>query len=380
MDARLEENIQGSRAALRGFSYDRHREFVFPNRVRELRRRQGLPTLLTLSGQLPDIPYIRLSKIERGEVVARAVELQKIASALGVRPVELLLDVDAPDFDIARWAEPFREPGADAEEEQFAIKLAAALRQRRAGDRALTVAAIERDYGIAPVILSRLENAQKTLDRWNAATVESLCRLMGVAGTTTLRALVEAQWQSGALDALVAAIADPAVRLAKSRSRIAALRAELAGDAPAAAALAAPAVPIPARAIPLRPDLAAPRLLPILGVPRAGGVIDPAPVGSEAIEAPREAGPRAFALRVCRPTLGPGLPAHGIVIADPDVWPGAGGLAALREDDGYRLVSIAFDRNGAMRGISVNPELDLPLDGRDPADIAAVIGVIFRAR
>jgi transcriptional regulator with XRE-family HTH domain len=352
---------------------DTHREFVFPNRVRELRRRAGLPTLLGLSERLSEIPYIRLSKIERGEVFARAGELRAIAASLGVAPEALLLDVDAPGFDIARWAEPFRDQSVDPGEMRFAIKLAAALKLRRAGDRALTVAALERDYGIPPVILSRLENAQKPLDRWNAATVQSLCRLLGVDGPRALRAEVEARFRTGALDGVVGTIADPAARMAKTRARIAALRAEL-GGAPAAETAKRDQAPPPAPA----DETVAARLLPVLGAPAPGGLIDPAPQSGPGVEAPAHAGPRAFALRVCRPTLGPGLPGHGVVVADPDVWPAAGGLAVLREAEGYRLVSIGFDRNGAMRGISLNPDLDIPLDARDPADIAAVLAVIFR--
>ena len=351
---------------------DTHREFVFPNRVRELRRRAGLPTLLGLSERLSEIPYIRLSKIERGEVFARAGELRAIAAALGVAPDALLLDVDAPDFDIARWAEPFRDQSVDAGEMRFAIKLAAALKLRRAGDRALTVAALERDYGIPPVILSRLENAQKPLDRWNAATVQSLCRLFGVDGPRALRAEVEARFRAGALDGVVGTIADPAARMAKTRARIAALRAELGGAPAQERATQNHAAPAPALAT------AAVRLLPVLGAPAPGGLIDAAPQSGPGVEAPAHAGPRAFALRVCRPTLGPGLPGHGIVVADPDIWPAAGGLAVLREAEGYRLVSIGFDRNGAMRGISLNPDLDIPLVARDAADIAAVLAVFFR--
>lgn len=361
----------------RAVMVDTHREFVFPNRVRELRRRRGLTTLLGLSALISDIPYIRLSKIERGEVFARATELQAIAAALEVAPDALLLDIDAPDFDLARWAEPFRDQSVDAGELQFAIKLAAAIKVRRAGDRALTVAALERDYGIPPVILSRLENAQKPLDRWNAATVQAVCRLLGADNPRALRAAVEARWRDGALDGVVETIADPAARIAKSRARIAALRAELGGGA---AAVAEPeASPPRARGRAAPPVETTPvRVLPVLGAPKPGGLIDPVPQPGPGVEAPAAAGPRAFALRVCRPTLGPGLPAHGIVVADPDAWPAAGGLAVLREPEGDRLVSIGFDRNGAMRGISLNPDLDIPLDARDPSDIAAVLAVVFR--
>lgn len=373
---------QASRAGgdrTRPIDYDRHREFVFPNRIRDLRRRNGFPKLLGLASVLADIPYIRLSKIERGEVFARAGELEAIARALNVGAAELLVDIDEPGFDIARWAEPFQDDRVDAAEELFAIKLAAAMKQRRAGDRALTVAALERDYGIAPVILSRIENAQKPLDRWNAATVQAICRVMGVEGAPALRALVEARFRAGELDGIVEAIADPQARIAKSRARIAALRGELGG------ATAAPA-PGPSVALPAASrqtsapemDTAAVRLLPVMGAPLPGGLIDPAVAADLMVEAPRAAGPRAFAVRVCRPTLGPGLPGNGIVVADPDVWPFAGGLAVLRESAGYRLLSIGFDRNGAMRGLSLNPDLDIALDDRDPADLATVLSVAFR--
>lgn len=362
----------------RPIAYDRHREFVFPNRVRELRRRHGFPKLLGLAGALADIPYIRLSKIERGEVFARAAELQAIARALGVEAPELLVDIDDPGFDIARWAEPFQDDRIDEAEELFAIKLAAAMKQRRAGDRALTVAALERDFGIAPVILSRIENAQKPLDRWNAATVQAICRVLGVDGVAALRALVEARWRAGELDGVVDGIADPGARIAKSRARIAALRAELGGSV-AARAADTPVAPLPPQRTPLiqAPDVAAVRLLPVLGAPGPAGLIDPVPQAGLTVEAPRGAGPRAFALRACRPTLGPGLPGNGVIVADPDVWPFAGGLAVLREAAGYRLLSIGFDRNGAMRGMSLNPDLDIALDERDPADIATVLSVVF---
>lgn len=359
--------------------YDRHREFVFPNRIRDLRRRNGFPKLLGLASVLADIPYIRLSKIERGEVFARAGELEAIARALNVAPAELLVDIDDPAFDIARWAEPFQDDRVESAEEIFAIKLAAAMKQRRAGDRALTVAALERDYGIAPVILSRIENAQKPLDRWNAATVQAICRVMGVDSVTALRALVEARFRAGELDGIVESIADPQARIAKSRARIAALRVEL-GGAPAASIQASPVAARAASRQASRPamETAAVRLLPVMGAPLAGGLIDPAVPADLTVEAPRAAGPKAFALRVCRPTLGPGLPGNGIVVADPDVWPFAGGLAVLRESAGYRLLSIGFDRNGAMRGLSLNPDLDIALDERDPADLATVLSVAFR--
>ncbi|QHL89731.1 XRE family transcriptional regulator [Sphingomonas changnyeongensis] len=396
---RRDESASGGGAEPCAIRVDPHRLVVFPNRIRDLRRTHGQSKLLALSARLPAIPYIRLSKIERGEVVARADELRAIAAAIGVEAVDLLIDIDAPDFDIARWAEPFQDGGAfDAAEEGFAVKLAAAVRTRRAGDRALTVAVLDRDYGIAPVILSRIENAHKTLDRWNAATVGALCRLMTVRDEGELRALVEAQYRAGALDAALVGFGDPEARRARMRARIAALVAELGGAAApgpyaggnggsTAGTDRIPASPEPhvrRRAIappplpaPPPPSFATIRLVPVFGAPRADGLIDPVIVPGALVEAPRHAGPRAFGLRACRPSLGAGLPGHGVLIVDPDAYPFGAGLAVLREDDGYRLLQTSYDLAGAMRGHSLNPPLDLALDGTDPARLAAVLAVIF---
>lgn len=349
---------------------DPYRAFVFPNQIRELRRRQGFPKLLKLAAALPAIPYIRLSKIERGEVFARAEELVHIAAALQVTPTALLIDVDDPGFDIAVWAEPFLDPEAvDEAEERFAVKLAAALRARRAGDRALTVAVLDKEFSLPPVILSRLENAQKTLNRWNPDTVRAVQRVLGVEGEAALRALVEERYRTGVLDPFLYGLGSAEARLEKTRSRIAALAQEL--SAPATRPASAPLAPSP-RTDPDR----SPRLLPVRGTLRADGAIAPTPVPGQLVEAPGSAGPRSFALRLCRPSLGPGLPGHSVLIADPDLYPSSG-LAVLRQGDAYRVLAVTTDRDGATVGFSLHPELEVPLDGRDPADLAAVIAALF---
>ncbi|WP_114955037.1 helix-turn-helix domain-containing protein [Sphingosinicella terrae] len=367
---------------------DRFRQFIFPNRMRELRRRHGFPKLLALAAMLPDIPYIRLSKIERGEVVARPDEIVRIAGLLGVEPTDLLIDVDSPEFDMASWSEPFQDSRApDEEEERFAIMLAAAMRIRRAQSSELTIAALDKVYGLPPVILSRIENAFKTLDRWNDATVRGLCRVFGVENARALRQLVQDRYRHGLLDDQIGAVADPEARLRKTRERVSRL-AEALATSVAAPVPAVPGVPQPfetaserpvARPARLdRPDSsgAESRLVPVLGVPIAGGLIAPQETG-HLVEAPRAAGPRAFGLRICRPSLGLGLPGSAVVVADPDVFPASGGLALLREQDNYRLVAITFDRNGAMIGHSVNPDMEIAVDAVDPSDVAAVLSAVF---
>lgn len=387
--------------------FDRYRAFVFPNRIREQRRRHGLQKLMALSELLPDIPYIRLSKIERGEVVARAGEVQRIAQGLGIAPLDLLSDVNMPGFDITIWAQPFVDgrPVPEAEE-RFAVMLAAALRVLRNADARLTIAALDQHYGLPPVILSRLENAHKTFDRWNQATIAAVCRLFDVANEAALRSLVEARYQRGELDGYVGRIADPAIRVLRTQAVIAALRQELllpgarGGGrpprlAPADAAIAAtsgltppdtpasidvrPPAPTPARddaSAPIASPAPAIRMLPVFGAPLPGGLIAGTPTDVQ-IEAPARAGPRAFGLRVCRATLGAGLPASATVVADPDRVPVAGGLAAIRSAEGFRLVSVTFDRMGVTKGYSVTPDVEINMDDLDPADVAAVIAAVF---
>lgn len=380
----------------RPIDVDPYRTLVFPNRLREQRRRRGYPKLLQLVTKLPEIPYIRLSKIERGEVVARADELVRIATVLDIAPADLLVDVNDPRFDISAWAEPFHDgAGFNADEERFAVMLAAAMRARRAGDRELSIARLNAEFGIPPVILSRIENAQKTLDRWNAATLQALCRLFDVGSVPALRKLVTRQYEEGELDAHVGAIAGPEVRMARTRARIAELAVELAGagapttvhpqpSPPGAepprrhrgfgSVSAEPAAPVPG--VPAAATASTSRALPVYGAPLAGGLIALTQTG-EVIEAPRQAGARSFGLKVCRPTLGAALPGQATVVVDPDRFPSAGGLAAVRQGDGYRLLMVTVDRNGAMKGYSLHPDLEVALDDLDPADVAAIISAVF---
>lgn len=350
---------------------DFYRSIVFPNRVREQRQSHGFAKLLRLSAKIPEIPYIRLSKIERGEVVARPDELRRIASALQILPKDLLLDIDARDFDIAAWAEPFGDGAQiDLEEERFAVLLGAALRARRTLDPALTIAAIERDYGLPPVNLSRVENAQKPFARWNPAVRDSLFALFGVTDEAALRADVAQRHASGQLDAVLAGIANPEARESRTRERIADLAAAL-DHVAAIPTPAAPAMPLPASG-----PVAALHLLPVYGAPRPNGLIGHQPTG-ETVEAPHIAGPRAFGLKVGRATLGGGLPAQSTVVADPDRLPVPGGLAALREGEDWRLLSVASGRDGRMIGYSVNPDLEVSLDDCDPASLAAIVSAVF---
>jgi len=366
---------------------DRYRGFVFPNRVREHRQSRGLYKLMALSNKLADIPYIRLSKIERGEVAARADELIRIADVLGVAPEDLLIDIDGPDFDIATWAEPFHDPRSwDIQDERNAVLLGAALRWQRNKDRSLTIARLDQEFGLPAVILSRLENAQKPLTRWNDATLASICRLFNTGDVEMLVARLAENYLLGELDPFVSTITDPATRSSRVRLKVAELRMDLqaaARDADAAPSkvgspgkqVKSPALEKTARSGPAISS-GDHRQLSVLGAPLQGGLIAREPTGA-VVDAPPGAGPRAFALRVCRATLGAGLPPSAVVIADPDRSATLGSLAAIRCGDAYRIVSVTLDRSGTTMGYSIVPDIAVNIDDLDPGDIAGIIAAVY---
>lgn len=357
---------------------DPYRTIVFPNRVREQRRRKGLETLLTLAERLPVLPYIRLSKIERGETFARATELRMIATAIGLDDAAaLLIDVEDPDFSIALWAGSRGEKHAlNRESEELAMLLAAAFRARRADDPSLTLARLQAEYGLPSVIVSRIENALKPFDRWNVETIATLCVLLGTPDRTALAAHLRMLRDQGALAEWLARIAGAQEREGRTRERIGALRQELAR---------LPSL-LPAQM--MEPGKAAEghgtgnavtgeqRLLTVLGVPAGNGVIDPFP-GPQRIAPPPQTGPNSYALRMCRASLGPIIPGHAVLIVDPDRSPVQGGLAVLREENGLRVLSVTTDRNGSLYGNSINPEREIALDMVPPADLAMVTAVLF---
>lgn len=369
---------------------DMFRTFLFPNNIRDYRKKKNIGSLLQLAQAIPTITYIRLSKIERGEIFARADEIRDIAAALDVAPDRLLIDIDDPAFDIAAWATEFQAPDSvDPLAESLAVLVAAAVRARRAADASLTIAALELDYGIAPVILSRIENAYKPVDRWSNDIRQSLFRLLGVASGEELEQHLVAAHAAGDFNASLPLVANPDARITKTRAKIAELRKELAThNAPAKARRKERATqPVLTQRMP--DEAAAPvmeaihasdhatvRLLPVFGAPLNDGLIARSATG-EQVEAPRNAGPRAYGLRICRPTLGSGLPGRSIIVVDPDRFPSAGGLAVIREDDGLRLLSVTFDRQGRMLGYSEHPDREIAIDDIPPGDVATVLSAQF---
>ncbi len=358
---------------------DAYRLLVFPNRIRERRRAAAIGTLMGLADRLQQIPYIRLSKIERGEIYARPDELADIAAALNVAPIDLLHDVAASSFDIATWAaENSGSTPLDPDVDRQSVLLAAALRVRRESDPGLTIGAIERRYGIAPVILSRIEHAVKAWPRWNAATMTALCSIFDVADVAALHASIDRMDRSGRLADAVAAIAHPRVRMAKSAAGIAELRRQLidaSSPAPARAVRrSAPRTQTTAQAA--APDRQ-PLVVPVFGTPLPNGLVARTALANQKVEAPSNAGPSSYGLRVCRPTLGLGMPPGAIVVVDPDRFPAPGGLAVVEESAGVRLVAVSVDREGRLLGYASNPEHEVRIDDLDPSRVAAVIAAVL---
>lgn len=399
-DGRLSPSVVGGL----GLDVDLFHTIVFPNNVRALRRARGFRKLLELGPLAPQIPYVRLSKIERGEVVPRVEELLQIASALDANPKDLLIDLTAHDFDMREWAsEQFDPSTVDHEAEVLAVILGAAIRYLRASDRSLTPSRLESDFDLTPPVVSRLENGLKPLARWNDSVQSALCRMFNVADQKALVSRILALHEEGVLEPFLPDIRNPDQRRQRTAQAISGLLAALdslgsvwstegnrssrpsmpsnsvsastntSGRGKAASPV--PGVLMPNSAQPV-PREAGRRLVTVHGSAMADGLVARTPT-NEQVEVPSTSGPDAWAMRVCWQSLGAGLPGRAVVIVDPDRFPSTGGLAVVREDDGYRLLAVKTDRQGRLRGYSDYPARDILIDELPPADVATVIIAVF---
>lgn len=353
---------------------DPYRTILFPNHLRDLRRRAGYETLLLLAENIPEIPYIRLSKIERGEVVAKAEELRLIAQRLDIDPNALLIDIRDEDFDFAQWSERRGQTSrVDWREEQQAILLAALFRRTRQMDRPLSLQELEEDFSLPPVMVSRIENAIKPIARWNAATLDGICRVIGVDDMVALSGRLASAHSEGLLSDWIARVPGREDREQRTIARVEDLRRSLSTVPLSPAAPSRQEAALDASPPALRP---VPARLPVFGSPLPDGLLARVSTGHE-VESPFGAGPRAFGLRLCRPTLGPGMPSNSVLVVDPDILPSAGGLAVLREGEALRVVTLMTDRQGALLGYSVNPDREIEIDALGPQNVYAVLAVYF---
>lgn len=356
---------------------DPFRTILFPNAVREKRQGAGIRSLLALSGNLPDIPYVRLSKIERGEVFARVEELQAIAAALNVsNAADLLIDVEAPSFSVEEWAHAQCDiKPLNREAEELAVLLAAAFRARRARDPKMTLAHLQQEYQLPTVIVFRIENAVKPFDRWNSATLGSICALLGQADRDELVRFLRAAHESGRLTEWLTIVPGAEERERRTCERVRALRKEL-----ALLSSAKQRTPIkvrsPQRAQEEPPQQKTAGQLQVMGVPVGGGLIAPS-LTQTYIERPPSAGANAYALRMCRASLGGAIPGNAILIVDPERCPVDNGLLVLREDNGLRVLIATTERDGRLHGHSLHPAMDIALDTIEPSKLAKVTNILF---
>ncbi|MGD9812507.1 MAG: XRE family transcriptional regulator, partial [Sphingobium sp.] len=245
----------------------------------------------------------------------------------------------------------------------------------RSGDADLTLATLQDRFGLPAVMVSRIENAARAFDRWNVETVQSLCALFGVTDRAALASHLRREFGEGTLDDWLPRVPGAAERQKQTRDRVAALRAELEREP----VFAPPPRHDPAHphAMPQQPAVrSAPPLLTIMGVPIGDGLIEPFP-GPQSIAPPPGTGARAYALRMCRTSLGDTIPGSAVLIVDPDRYPVHGGIAVLQEKRGLRVITVTTDRSGHLFGHSINPKKQIALDAYAPADLAMVTAVLF---
>lgn len=325
---------------------DPFRTILFPNAVRERRIAAGFPSLLRFAALVPRIPYIRLSKIERGEVFARAWELREIANALNMNdPADLFIDVESRAFSMRNWARTHNGmPRLNPEMDELAVLLAAAMRERRASDPALTLTQLHADYGLPAVVLSRIENAAKPFDRWNGATAASLCALFGVADMRALAALLRQRHDMGSLAHWLDHVPGAKSREEKTRQRIHALRTEL-------------------------------NAAPALDIGR-----DVFPSDARSAETPI-ARLDCHAVRVKRDLSAIAIPAGGTLIVDPARPIKLGGLVILQEGGAVHLLTVTAGHEGRLYGRihDAGGECgeEMPLDTTQPCHLAAVTAILL---
>lgn len=349
------------------------RHVVFPNNIRALRRaRPDLshddvlsPRADAVLGGEPRRRYLRLSKIERGEVVPTAEELTEISRALALDAERLMVDVTSPSFSLADWGNATRvERMFTPQDDRLALLVAAGFRRARRLLPSRSTAQL-RALGLRGVDMWRIENACRPINRWKPRALEIIAAVLGLeaADVRNISFHVEELHAAGELSEWLSPLIDESLQLDRIVRTVARIRAELDGVAGSVAAL-------PRRQDPLLFDSQpppAPALRPILlrgDGSTASGLIAHSRGGATVI-APGPCGPGAFALRTGRPVLGPAFPAGTILVVDPDRPPSVGGVAVILEDEGFRVVALSTDRTGARIGYTVTPPAEYDVEGLD---------------
>ena len=210
------------------------RGVVFPNHVRDVRRSKSYETLRDFDGKAKVdgnvITYNRLAKIERGEVVPDASEITGIARALKVSVDALLVDPTSPMFDRTAWARDHIEAslknrGGDVE----AMKLGAAMRVHRLSLKLST--SDLKQYGLPAATASRIENAERPLERWPRDVKNGIAAFFGVDGFRKVEARVEKMFEAGDLTVMLSELFSEEAIQARNNRRLRSLLTQLPGTA-----------------------------------------------------------------------------------------------------------------------------------------------------
>jgi transcriptional regulator with XRE-family HTH domain len=210
------------------------RGVVFPNHVRDVRRSKNYETLRDFDGKAKVdgtvITYNRLAKIERGEVVPDASEITGIARALKVPVDALLVDPTSPMFDRTAWARDHIEAslknrGGDLP----AMKLGAAMRVHRLSLKLST--SDLKQYGLPAATASRIENAERPLERWARDVKNGIASFFGVDSFRKVEARVEKMFEAGELTTMLSELFSEDALQARVNRRTRSLLAQLPGTA-----------------------------------------------------------------------------------------------------------------------------------------------------
>lgn len=313
------------------------RSTVFPNAVRDVRVRRGFDTLRAFDSKV-DVTYTRLAKIERGEIFPTADEMKSIARAMGVPVGSLLIDQNDPAFNREEWAREHIEAslshrGGGIE----SMKLGSAMRVRRlALGRSTTDM---KDFGLPAATVSRIENADRPIERWDASTQKGIAKVLGVRGNAGVTRKVSEMFEGGELDDMLHNLFSPEAIQERNNKRLKSLLAELPGK----------------KVAKLLQDLDvnSDELVVMSGQSGGHGSITIS-ASDRRVSLPSGAGRNSIAIEVAEPVLGPGLPSGTVIIADPDQEVAAGDVAIILSGDrsSARLLSVA-DGEGGLIGFSM---------------------------
>ncbi|MFZ3481929.1 helix-turn-helix domain-containing protein [Sphingomonas sp. 3-13AW] len=210
------------------------RGVVFPSHVRDVRRSKGYETLRDFDGKAKVggtvITYNRLAKIERGEVIPDAAEITSIAKALKVPVDALLVDPTSPMFDRTAWARDHIEAslknrGGDVE----AMKLGAAMRVHRLSLKLST--SDLKEYGLPAATASRIENADRPLERWPRDVKNGIAQFFGESSFRKVEDRVQKMFEAGELTVMLAELFSEEAIQARNNRRLRSLLTQLPGTA-----------------------------------------------------------------------------------------------------------------------------------------------------